>query len=265
SDEQYPYPIIKQSDVFKYRNIYNHKLNDEERKQALPFPKIPPPPPPPTHASLSEALEDIIERKVPIEYKGDIISNEEARNLVKQGKINMIQEEQIKEKKVILHDDFVLPKQLQPAKKTKVQNRDPQYKHEIPSLTFTDSETGETIEVVEVPDTITDNGVDVFVNNKKLKGPYFKATRDDLKKLNITLSDGLITSFKIKIPDKDISEMTGDDLKSPSFSISGDDLKDFNVADKLGSFKGGWILIYDIIRDGKKSLVPFLIELKSGN
>jgi hypothetical protein len=77
-----------------------------------------PPPPPPAHPSLLEALEDIIERKVPIEYKGEIISNEEARKLVKQGTINLIQEEQIKQRKVILHDDFVLPKPSQSAKKT---------------------------------------------------------------------------------------------------------------------------------------------------
>lgn len=47
SDKQYPYPIIKRSEINKYRNIYDNILSDEQLKQALPFPNIPPPPPPP--------------------------------------------------------------------------------------------------------------------------------------------------------------------------------------------------------------------------
>ena len=47
ADKSYEYPIIKQKDAEHYINIYKNLMTDEQRKNAEPFPQIPPPPPPP--------------------------------------------------------------------------------------------------------------------------------------------------------------------------------------------------------------------------
>ncbi|MBC3845357.1 hypothetical protein H8K90_03105 [Winogradskyella echinorum] len=50
ANKSYAYPIIKQKNAERYINIYKNLMTDEQRKNAEPFPQIPPPPPPPPPA-----------------------------------------------------------------------------------------------------------------------------------------------------------------------------------------------------------------------
>ena len=57
ADKSYEYPIIQQKDVKYYINIYKNLMTDEQRKNAEPFPQIPPPPPPAHKKAKGDPIE----------------------------------------------------------------------------------------------------------------------------------------------------------------------------------------------------------------
>ncbi|MBV7269608.1 M56 family metallopeptidase [Winogradskyella luteola] len=89
----------------------------------------------------------------------------------------------------------------------------------------------------------------IYVNKKMPKKGRISLTKEEFKKLKITLSEGKVVSFKLKIPSVKTDLISGN-------SISGTSIKN------LEKFEKGMITLFDIKDNNNSKLPPVIIELK---
>jgi hypothetical protein len=89
----------------------------------------------------------------------------------------------------------------------------------------------------------------IYVNNKALVNPKISMTKDELKSLKLTLSNGTVSNFKLKITGIKTDLVKGNTISSTSIK-------------NLENFNEGTIAIFDIKDDKNNKLPPIIIELK---
>jgi beta-lactamase regulating signal transducer with metallopeptidase domain/biopolymer transport protein ExbD len=89
----------------------------------------------------------------------------------------------------------------------------------------------------------------IYVNEKKLVKGYIALTKEELKKLKLTLSEGNVTNFKLKIPGIKTDVIQGNTISATSIK-------------NLDNFDDGMITIFDIKDEKENRLPPIIIQLK---
>ncbi|GAB4160366.1 MAG: hypothetical protein Tsb0033_16210 [Winogradskyella sp.] len=89
----------------------------------------------------------------------------------------------------------------------------------------------------------------IYVNEKKLVKGHIALTKEELKKLKLTLSEGNVTNFKLKIPGIKTDVIQGNTISATSIK-------------NLDNFDDGMITIFDIKDEKENRLPPIIIQLK---
>ena len=89
----------------------------------------------------------------------------------------------------------------------------------------------------------------IYVNGNELINPKISITKTELMKLKLTLSNGTVSNFKLKIPGIKTDLIKGNTISSTSIK-------------NLENFNEGTIAIFDIKDDKNNKLPPIIIELK---
>ncbi len=89
----------------------------------------------------------------------------------------------------------------------------------------------------------------IYVNKKIPKKGRISLTKEEFKKLKITLSEGKVVSFKLKIPGVKTDLISGNSISATSIK-------------NLEKFEKGMITLFDIKDNNNSKLPPVIIELK---
>jgi hypothetical protein len=89
----------------------------------------------------------------------------------------------------------------------------------------------------------------IYVNEKEPIKGHIALTKEELKKLKLTLSEGNVTNFKLKIPGIKTDAIQGNTISATSIK-------------NLENFEEGMITIFDIKNEKKNQLPPIIIQLK---
>lgn len=89
----------------------------------------------------------------------------------------------------------------------------------------------------------------IYVNEKELIKGHIALTKEELKKLKLTLSEGNVMNFKLKIPGIKTDVIQGNTISATSIK-------------NLDNFDDGMITIFDIKDEKENRLPPIIIQLK---
>lgn len=89
----------------------------------------------------------------------------------------------------------------------------------------------------------------IYVNEKEPIKGHIALTKEELKKLKLTLSEGNVTNFKLKIPGIKTDAIQGNTISATSIK-------------NLDNFDDGMITIFDIKDEKENRLPPIIIQLK---
>ena len=89
----------------------------------------------------------------------------------------------------------------------------------------------------------------IYVNEKESIKGHIALTKEELKKLKLTLSEGNVTNFKLKIPGIKTDAIQGNTISATSIK-------------NLDNFDDGMITIFDIKDEKENRLPPIIIQLK---
>jgi bla regulator protein BlaR1 len=282
ANNDYANLIIKQKDVEKYKRIYMKLMSVAQRKNAEPFPNFPPPPPPPTKApqyknSKKKTLNEIIkETPKSVESGYEMLDNGESHYFTvhkskktyynkdgyitdKKGKVlpppppvpestldfvirmSKANAQFIDAGKVISSDKAIAlvknnPKLNVQAKKT--DTKQPIiYFYAKPMIINVNKKVGKQM------------SINVMVNDKAIESPKLKMTKNEFKKLSLSLPHGNIVSFKLKIPGVKTEQIQGNHITQKT-------IKNLSLA------KPGFsIAIFDIKDNKDNKIAPLIIEI----